>query len=207
MAIALVGATVHTGQGPPLENATIVIDGARVHAVGTKLRPPDGATVIDVSGMVITPGLVAVGTRLGFDVVAHQQGADPAAVVFDALEAARARGADLLLIDTAGRLHNKQNLMDELTKIRRVLERQLGRGPDEVALVLDAAALEGRRAAQRAWLRGRWEKEGLPGVVGSRLLQVGDTIGGLRVRRIGMAEVVLAGLDTMWTLKMRRPWD
>ncbi|MBM4336766.1 MAG: amidohydrolase family protein [Deltaproteobacteria bacterium] len=65
MAIALVGATVHTGQGPPLENATIVIDGARVHAVGAKLRPPDGATVIDVSGMVITPGLVAVGTRLG----------------------------------------------------------------------------------------------------------------------------------------------
>lgn len=65
MAIALVGATVHTGQGPPLENATVVIDGARVHAVGANLRPPDGATVIDVSGKVITAGLVAVGTRLG----------------------------------------------------------------------------------------------------------------------------------------------
>ena len=50
--VALVGATVHTGQGPPLENATIVIDGARVHAVGAKLRPPDGATVIDVSTSV-----------------------------------------------------------------------------------------------------------------------------------------------------------
>lgn len=49
--------------------------------------------------------------------------------------------------------------------------------------------------------------EGLPGVVGSRLLQVGDTIGGIRVQRIGVAEVVLAGLDTMWTLQVRRPWD
>lgn len=65
MAIALVGATVYTGEGPPLQNATIVIDGARVHSVGTKVRPPRGAKVIDVSGMVITPGLVAVGTRVG----------------------------------------------------------------------------------------------------------------------------------------------
>ena len=92
------------------------------------------------------------GTRLGFDVVAHQQGADPAAVVFDALEAARARGADLLLIDTAGRLHNKQNLMDELTKIRRVIERQLGRGPDEVALVLDATTGQNGLAQARAFI-------------------------------------------------------
>ena len=92
------------------------------------------------------------GTRLSFDVVAHQQGADPAAVVFDALEAARARGADLLLIDTAGRLHNKQNLMDELTKIRRVLERQLGRGPDEVALVLDATTGQNGLAQARAFI-------------------------------------------------------
>jgi fused signal recognition particle receptor len=92
------------------------------------------------------------GTRLGFDVVAHQQGADPAAVVFDALEAARARGADLLLIDTAGRLHNKQNLMDELAKIRRVIERHLGRGPDEVALVLDATTGQNGLAQARAFI-------------------------------------------------------
>ncbi len=65
MAIALVGATVYTGDGPPLENATIVIDGARVHSVGTKVRAPEGARVIDVTGQVITPGLVAVGTRIG----------------------------------------------------------------------------------------------------------------------------------------------
>jgi len=65
MAIALVGATVYTGEGPPLRDATIVIDGARVHSVGAKLRPPDGAKVIDVSGKVVTPGFVAVSTRVG----------------------------------------------------------------------------------------------------------------------------------------------
>lgn len=79
------------------------------------------------------------GARLGFDVVAQGPGADPAAVAFDTIEAARARGHDVVLIDTAGRLQNKQNLMDELTKVRRVIERHVDRGPDEVLLVLDAS--------------------------------------------------------------------
>jgi fused signal recognition particle receptor len=92
------------------------------------------------------------GERLDFGVIAHQQGSDPAAVVFDAVEAARARGADVLLIDTAGRLHNKQNLMDELTKIRRVIERHLGRGPDEVALVLDATTGQNALSQARAFI-------------------------------------------------------
>ncbi len=92
------------------------------------------------------------GDRLGFGVIAHQQGADPAAVVFDAVEAARARKADVLLVDTAGRLHNKQNLMDELTKIRRVIERHLGRGPDEVALVLDATTGQNGLSQARAFI-------------------------------------------------------
>ena len=91
------------------------------------------------------------GERVGFDVIAHQQGSDPAAVAFDAIEAARARGHDLVLVDTAGRLHNKQNLMNELAKIRRVIERQLGRGPDEVALVLDATTGQNGLAQARAF--------------------------------------------------------
>jgi len=72
------------------------------------------------------------------DVVAHKQGADPGAVVFDALTAAESRAADVVIIDTAGRLHTKFNLMEELGKIRRVIERKVPEGPDEVMLVLDA---------------------------------------------------------------------
>jgi fused signal recognition particle receptor len=78
------------------------------------------------------------GEVVGADVVAHKMGADPGAVVFDALMAADSRGADVVLIDTAGRLHTKFNLMEELGKIRRVIERKVPEGPDEVMLVLDA---------------------------------------------------------------------
>jgi fused signal recognition particle receptor len=78
------------------------------------------------------------GEVVGAEVVAHKQGADPGAVVFDAMSAAESRQADVLLIDTAGRLHTKFNLMEELGKIRRVIERKLPEGPDEVMLVLDA---------------------------------------------------------------------
>jgi len=80
------------------------------------------------------------GERSGADVIRHADGADPAAVVFDALSAAKARGADVLIVDTAGRLHTKVNLMEELKKIRRVLERGHPGSPHEVLLVLDATA-------------------------------------------------------------------
>ncbi len=76
--------------------------------------------------------------RADVDIIRHSEGADPAAVVFDAANAARARGADVLICDTAGRLHNNQNLMNELAKIRRVLERELPDGSIESYLVLDA---------------------------------------------------------------------
>lgn len=76
--------------------------------------------------------------RSGAEIVRHGEGADPAAVVFDAANAARARGTDVLICDTAGRLHNNQNLMNELAKIRRVLERELPDSEIESYLVLDA---------------------------------------------------------------------
>lgn len=78
------------------------------------------------------------GQRLGVDVIQQARGADPGAVVFDALQAARARRADRLIVDTAGRLHNKQHLMAELAKIRRVIDRQAGGWRRETLLVLDA---------------------------------------------------------------------
>ncbi|MEO8273996.1 MAG: signal recognition particle-docking protein FtsY [Chloroflexota bacterium] len=77
-------------------------------------------------------------TRAGADIVAHAAGADPAAVVFDALDAAVARRADIVLIDTAGRLHTKSNLMDELSKIRRVIDRRIPGVLPETLFVLDA---------------------------------------------------------------------
>lgn len=78
------------------------------------------------------------GERNGVPVIAQQPGADPAAVVFDALEAARARGVDVLIADTAGRLHTQGNLMEELRKVKRVLGRLDERAPDETMLVIDA---------------------------------------------------------------------
>lgn len=76
--------------------------------------------------------------RAGVDIIKQHEGADPAAVVYDALNAARARKADVVLVDTAGRLHNKQNLMNELNKISRVIDRELPGSSRENLLVLDA---------------------------------------------------------------------
>ncbi len=76
--------------------------------------------------------------RVGVDIIRHSEGSDPAAVVFDAISAAKKRGCDVLLIDTAGRLHNKKNLMEELAKINRVIARELPDADRETLLVLDA---------------------------------------------------------------------
>ena len=76
--------------------------------------------------------------RSGADFIRHEEGSDPAAVVFDSINAAKARGTDIIIIDTAGRLHNKQNLMNELSKIRRVVDRELPEADVETLMVLDA---------------------------------------------------------------------
>jgi fused signal recognition particle receptor len=76
--------------------------------------------------------------RSGSEIVAHEEGSDPAAVVFDSIAAAKARGSDVIIVDTAGRLHNKQNLMNELAKISRVIRRELPEADIETLMVLDA---------------------------------------------------------------------
>lgn len=86
--------------------------------------------------------------RAGVDLIRQQEGSDPASVVFDALQAARARGVDLLICDTAGRLHNKKNLMDELAKINKVIDRELPGAQKEALLVLDATT--GQNALSQA---------------------------------------------------------
>lgn len=88
--------------------------------------------------------------RAGVDIVKHAEGSDPGAVVYDALEAAKARNCDVVIIDTAGRLHNKKNLMDELAKINRIIDNKAGDCSREVLLVLDATT--GQNAVNQAKL-------------------------------------------------------
>ena len=86
--------------------------------------------------------------RVGVDLVRQQEGSDPSAVVFDAVQAAKSRGYDVVIADTAGRLHTKRNLMEEVRKTSRAVQRALGRPPDETLLVLDATT--GQNAVRQA---------------------------------------------------------
>lgn len=134
------------------------------------------------------------GCRVGCEVIRHQHGADPAAVVFDGVAAARSRGTDVVLIDTAGRLHTKTNLMQELQKMKRVLARELPGAPHEVLLVLDATI------GQNALSQAR-EFHGAVGVTGIALTKLDGTARGgivvaiadelkIPVRLIGVGEAV-----------------
>jgi fused signal recognition particle receptor len=116
------------------------------------------------------------GRRAGAEVIRQGTGADPAAVVFDAVKAAAARGVDVLLVDTAGRLHTKSNLMDELVKLKKVVSRQLPGAPHECLMVLEAAT--GQNALQQAKLFH--ETIGLTGLVLTKL--DGTAKGGIVVR-------------------------
>ena len=135
--------------------------------------------------------------RANVPMVRHQEGADPAAVVFDAIASYRAKGCDLLLVDTAGRLHNKKNLMNELNKIRRVIARELPDTPCEVLLVLDATTGQNAVAQAEAFL----EVCELTGVILTKLdgtakggvtVQISDTLH-VPIRFIGVGE----GIDDL----------
>lgn len=135
--------------------------------------------------------------RSGCEIIKHAEGSDPSAVVFDAVSAAKARGVDVLICDTAGRLHNKKNLMDELGKISRVVEREAPDSAKHVFLVLDATT--GQNAISQAKLFG--EAASIDGIVLTKLdgtAKGGVVIGICReqsipVRYIGVGE----GMDDM----------
>ena len=138
--------------------------------------------------------LIAWGNRSGVDVIRHKEGADPSAVVFDACKAAVARNVDILIVDTAGRLHTKVNLMEEMKKIRRVIDREIPGAPHETLLVLDAAT------GQNATSQVRLFKEAA-GVTGLALTKLDGTAKGgvlvavshefaLPVRYIGIGESI-----------------
>ena len=103
--------------------------------------------------------------RAGVDIVKHAEGSDPGAVVYDAIDAAKARNCDILIIDTAGRLHNKKNLMDELAKINRIMESKAPDSSKEVLLVLDATT--GQNAVNQARLFS--ETANITGIVLTKL--------------------------------------
>ena len=116
------------------------------------------------------------GRRAGAQVIRQGAGADPAAVVFDAVKAAAARGVDVLLVDTAGRLHTKSNLMDELAKLKKVVARQLPGAPHECLMVLEASTGQNALAQARLF----HETVGLTGLVLTKL--DGTAKGGIVVR-------------------------
>jgi len=105
------------------------------------------------------------GQRAGVEVISHKEGSDPAAVIFDSIHAARSRGVDILICDTAGRLHNKKNLMNELDKINRVIDREYPQAHKEVLLVLDATT--GQNAVAQAKLFK--EVVGVTGIILTKL--------------------------------------
>ena len=126
--------------------------------------------------------------------VAHSEGADPAAVVFDTIAAAKARHCDVIICDTAGRLHNKKNLMDELSKINRIIDRELPNCDKEVLLVLDAAT--GQNAVNQA--REFQKAAGITGIIltkldgtakGGVVIPIREELG-LPVKFIGVGEQV-----------------
>jgi fused signal recognition particle receptor len=116
--------------------------------------------------------------RLGVEVVKGQQGGDPAAVAFDAASAASARGVDVLILDTAGRLHTQDPLMRQLTKIRSVVARRIPGAPHEVLLVLDATAGQNALRQAEEFDRALRSEDGAPGVTGIFLAKLDGTAKG-----------------------------
>ena len=133
----------------------------RLHAEGKKVMLAAG----DTFRAAASEQLSIWGERTGIPVIKHREGADPSAVVFDAVTAAKARGTDVLIVDTAGRLHTKSNLMEELKKVKRILSRELSGAPHETLLVLDG------NTGQNALVQAKMFNEavGVSGIVLTKL--------------------------------------
>jgi fused signal recognition particle receptor len=141
------------------------------------------------------------GERIGVEVIRQEAGSDPAAVVFDAVKAATARSLDVLIVDTAGRLHTKTNLMDELAKLRRVVERQLPGAPHETLMVLDAPTGQNGFAQARMF----HEAIGLTGVCLTKL--DGTAKGGIVVRIVRELKVPVKLIGLGERVEDLQPFD
>jgi len=164
--------------------------GARLKGEGSRVLLAAGDTFRAAAAEQLT----IWADRAGLDIVKHGEGADPGAVVYDAMSAARARAADVVLVDTAGRLHNKQNLMNELSKISRIIEREQPDCAKETLLVLDATT------GQNGLIQARQFQEaaGITGIVltkldgtakGGIVVAIAKTLG-VPVKFVGLGEGV-----------------
>jgi fused signal recognition particle receptor len=184
---------------PPLLYLVVGVNGTgkttTIAKLGARLQR-EGKTVLlaaaDTFRAAAIDQLQVWADRLGCELVRHQPGGDPAAVIFDSIQAARARRIDVVIADTAGRLHTQHNLMEELRKMDRVARRELGRAPDETLLVLDATT--GQNALVQAQVFR--DAVGVTGLVmtkldgtakGGTLITVAEELG-LPVKLIGVGE-------------------
>ena len=170
---ALGGRDAQFASGPPPQVVFVVgVNGAGKTTSIAKLAhllQSNGREVLLAAGDTFRAGAIEQlqiwGDRVGAPVIAHQPGGDPGAVIYDALDAAQARGADYVIADSAGRQHNNVNLMNELAKMRRVAERKATGAPHEVLLVLDA--LTGQNGLHQA--QGFLEAANVSGIVLTKL--------------------------------------
>jgi fused signal recognition particle receptor len=189
-----------TADGPAVVLVVGVNGTGKTTTIGklAALEGSDGKRVIlaaaDTFRAAAIEQLAAWGERAGADVVAHRPDADPGAVVYDALDAGVARDADIVLVDTAGRLHTKSNLMDELAKIRRVVNKRLPRAEPETLFVLDATTGQNGLSQAAAF----HDSVGLTGIVltkldstakGGIVFAIEDRLG-IPVRYVGVGEQV-----------------
>jgi len=170
--LTLPGSELQLGNDRPAVILIVGVNGSgkttTIGKLATRLRS-EGKRVLMIAGDTFRAAaaeqLAIWADRSKSEIVRGAEGADPASVIFDGVKAGKARGVDVILIDTAGRLQTKTNLMEELKKIRRVVDRELGRAPDETLLVLDGTT--GQNAISQARLFN--ETTQLTGVVVTKL--------------------------------------
>ncbi len=171
-AILMNGETAEPEVQPPMVIMVVGVNGVgkttTIGKLGNYYRE-QGKTVMLAAGDTFRAAAIEQleiwGGRIGAEVIKHTEGSDPAAVVFDAVQSAKARKVDVLIIDTAGRLHTKSNLMEELKKIYRIINRELPGAPHSTLLVLDATT--GQNAVNQAKLFG--EAAAVSGLVLTKL--------------------------------------
>lgn len=205
--LTIPGGELKRSGDPPSVVLVVGVNGSgkttTIGKLATRLRG-EGKRVLLVAGDTFRAAaaeqLAIWADRSKSEIVRGAEGADPASVIFDGIKAGKARGVDVILVDTAGRLQTKSNLMEELKKIRRVIERELGRPPDETLLVLDGTT--GQNAISQARLFN--ETTQLTGVVVTKLDSTAK--GGVLVAIVDTLEIPIKFIGLGETADALRPF-